>query len=179
MQQRLRDLLKIVQVKTQISEFKVWKTIKLGTGPQTVADLRWALEQHRINIDKLAGDMLGHHAFTMTGTEFEVDLVVVSVSELGFIARVTRTQIYERTRELGLELCPADVGPLLRLQYKDQPVNEIIRMGMEAIIGPNHWLYVFELSCDEGGLWLGGEYGIPDRYYNGDDRWVFVLPRKG
>ena len=59
----------------------------------------------------------------MVAAEMTVDIVVVSMLELGFaegeLASVAT--IYERARQMGLETCPAETAVQLRLQFRDQP----------------------------------------------------------
>ena len=80
-----------------------------------------------------ANSVLEQPAFTIATEETEVDLVVVSVSELGFQYRATRAQIYQRAQEFGLELCPPEVGPQLRLQYQEQHEDESLLVGIEPM----------------------------------------------
>ncbi|MCH8162645.1 MAG: hypothetical protein IIA99_00905, partial [Proteobacteria bacterium] len=100
-------------------KFSVLKTIKLGTGLVTPDDFRRALKDDGFRLSDWSSDILGKPAFTVSSEETEVDLVVVSVSELGFKDGATRADIYKRAKELGWELCSAEVGPQLRLQYPD------------------------------------------------------------
>ena len=116
--------------------FPVWKTIKLGTGLKTADDFRQALKASGFEIGNWANDILGKPAFTAAAKETEVELVRVSVAERGFKNGATRKDIYQRAQELGLELCPNEVGPQLRLQYKDQPYNEWLHHRN----GVNRWL---------------------------------------
>lgn len=164
-------------VKTAERIFPVWKTIKLGNmGGMKIAadDFRAALKQGGFRIGDWANDLLGRPAFKASKTEMKVDLVVVSVAELGFPNGATRKDIYKRALELGLELCPAEVGPQLRLQYGDQPMNEWFFIGMEPIAGSGGGPEVFRVGRGGGGAWLGSYYGGPDGLWPGDDRWVFV-----
>ena len=93
------------------SAFKIWKTIKLGTGLVTADNFRRALKTAGQRIGDCANDLLGQRAFKAAAKETEADLVVVSVAELGFPNGATRQDIYRRAQELGLMLCPPEVGP--------------------------------------------------------------------
>src|SRR4030042_3239242 len=114
-------------------EFKVFKTITLGTGLKTPGDFRKSFKDNGCRIGDWANDILGRPAFTVATEETELDLVVVSVAELGFKKGATREQIHARAKELGLDLCPAEVGPQLRLQSKDQSNGEWLVVAMEPI----------------------------------------------
>lgn len=165
-------------VKAAEHVFALWKTIKLGTGLITADDFRRALKAGNCRIGDWGNDILGMRAFTAAGKETEVDLVVLSVAELGFKDGAYRKDIYRQALKLGLELCPAEVGPQLRLQYKDQPNGEWLRIAMEPIAGSGGFLRVFSVVRGRDGLWLSGDYGNPDFFWFSSYRWVFVRPRK-
>lgn len=164
-------------------EFKVWKTIKLGTGLHTADDFKYALKEGGFHFSLWTEDIFNKSAFTVATKETEADLVVVSGSDLGFNDRTTREEIYKRALELGLELCPPEVGPQLRIQYKDQPVGEQLLIGMKPIIssvgggGPG----VFGVDCLVGGSgsgrWLFGFYGGLEYSWDVHHRWVFLRPK--
>ncbi|MBI4123031.1 MAG: hypothetical protein HY458_01550 [Parcubacteria group bacterium] len=157
-------------------DFPVWKTLKLGIELKTADDFRRALRGASYRIGDWADALLGQPAFTAAAEETELDLVVVSVAELGFRNGAKRSDIYARVQELGLELCPAEVGPQLRLQYKDQPMGEWLLIGMEPIADSDSdgFLGVFGVARREDGLWLRGDDGDPDGFWGGVFRWVFV-----
>jgi len=156
------------------TEFKVFKTIKLGTGLKTPDDFRKSLEDAGMKVGDWANDILGKPAFTVAIEEVEVDLVVVSVAELGFRKGATREQIYTRAKELGLELCPSEVGPQLRLKYTDQPNGEWLIVAMEPITDSAGSLRLFDVERDDSDLWLCGSYDIPGSIWSADSRFVFV-----
>lgn len=172
---KFRELCGLVSISTK---FPVWKTIKLGTGLKTADDFRKAPEDKGFGISEWAKDILGKPAFKAAAKETEVDLVKVTVAELGFKNGARRGQIYERAKELGLDLCPAEVGPQLRLQYKDQPNGEWLFIGMEPITGSDGELSVFRVLRPVSELWLFGHYASPDSFWPPDRWWVFVRPRK-
>lgn len=156
------------------SEFLIWEAVNLGTGPRTVDDFRKALKDGGFRISDWASDILGKPAFTVAAEKTEVDLVRVTVAELGFKNGAKRSDIYERAKDFGLELCPAEVGPQLRLQYKDQPVGEWLFIGMEPITGSGGDLGVFLVGHGGDGLWLRSRDGHPDSFWDGHYRSVFA-----
>ena len=177
-----RELAKFVRnwkslVETKVTQFPVWKTVKLGIGLTTADDFRTAIKQAGFRIGDWANDILGKPAFTVSEVEMELDLVNISVAELGFENGATRKEVYDRAIELGLALCPNEVGPQLRLQYKDQPRGEWFIVAMEPISDSVGDLEVFFLAHRVGGLWLYCGNGHPGFRWVADTRFVFVRPR--
>ncbi len=152
-------------------EFATWKTIKIGT-QKSVKDLTKALTGNGFRISDWAGDIL--KKITLAAAETEIELVLVSVADLGFTKATRRDVIYDRAKELGLDLVPAEVGPQLRLAYTDQPLNEWMVMAMEPITGSDGGLGVFNVEHYDVGRWLRSYSGDPDIMWNPDDRWVFA-----
>jgi len=168
----------IVIGKIPCPELKIWKTIKLGAGFKNADDFRKAIKDCGMRISDWANDIIGKPEFTVNAGETEVDLVKVTVAELGFKDGARRDQIYERAKEFGLELCPSEVGPQLRLQYKDQPLNEWILIGMEPIRGSDGDLDVFNVEHYVSGIWLVSDCGSPGDVWGDVIQCVFVRPRK-
>ena len=153
--------------------------IKLGTGQKDADGFRKALKTAKCGIGDWANDIIGKPAFTVATEEIEVDLVIVTVEELGFKDGAKRSDIYKRAIELGLQLCPNEVGPQLRLQYMDQPKGQWLLIGMEPITDSDGNLRVFGVERnDVGKLWLYANYGSPVYVWDGSHRWVFLRPRK-
>jgi hypothetical protein len=162
-------------VSTAAKVWKTWRTLKLGTGLKTAADFRKALKTADCNIGEWGNNILGQPAFTVADKETEVELVIASGTDLGFKGSATRADIYKRAQELGLDLCPNEVGPQLRLQYTDQPNGEWLLIAMEPITGSDGDLVVFRVSRDDDGeQWLLGRYGRPDIVWLAGNRWVFL-----
>jgi hypothetical protein len=158
----------------EIKNFPTWKTIELGTGLKTADDFRRALKDNGYRIGDWGNDILGQKAFTATKKSQSIDLVVISVADLGFEDGATRKDIYARAEELGLGLCPAEVGPQLRLQYKDQPRGEWLLIGMEPITDSLGYPNVFDVGHNDDGQWLDGSDGRPGSFWISGLRWVFV-----
>ena len=160
------------------AKFSIWKTIELGTYKDGDT-IRVALKGKGFIVLSNA-DMFGQPSFVVSKTRTEVNLVNVSARELGFTNLATRPEIYKRAQELGLVLCPPEVGPLLRIDYKDQPKDDLLLIAMEPI-GYSGGPRVFSLGntiffAAPDGLWLGGGDGSPEGKWDINKRWVFVLP---
>lgn len=164
----------LLEGKSEKPVFSIWKTIKLGTGLKTADDFRSVLKRDGFRVGDWANDLLGRPAFKAESEEREVDLVRVSVAELGFPNDATRADIYKRALEFGLELCPAEVGPQLRLRYSNQPMGEWLLIGMEPIADSDGDLKVFDVARHGDGIWLHGHCGHPVDFWSGDSQWVFT-----
>lgn len=173
-EQFTRFLQNNARMQVVVKDFPIWKTINLGTGPKTADDFRRDLKAADCQIGDWGNDILGKPAFQVSPEPKTVNLVNVSGRELGFDRNATTREIWDRAQELGLELCPNEVGPQLRLQYLDQPMGERLRVAMKPIADSSGNLLVFRVDRDEDGLWLGGYRGFPDFVWCPDRRWVFV-----
>lgn len=156
-----------------IPDFKVWKTIKLGTSLKNVDDFRKALRAGEYQISNLANDILGKPKFAVAAKETEIELVKVSVKELGFNREVSWQEIYHRVQGFGLKRCPSEVGPQLRLQYSDQPCNESLLIAMEPITDLNGNAQVFCVVDGVTSPCLSVDYGGLDNFLNIHDQLVF------
>ena len=105
----------------------------------------------------------------------QVDLVRLTVRDLGFTQGATTDQIYAKAEEFGLELCPPEVGPEYRLQYKNQPMGEWFVIAMKQISDPDGNPHVFKLGHDEGGVWLLNYWAEPDEQWRPEDEFLFRL----
>ena len=150
--------------------FQTWKTIKLGTSLKTADDFRNAFKYAGVKIDDRANDALGQSIFTVSAEEMEVELVVVSKTELGFKTEtesVRSKEIYARAEEFGLKLCSSEVAPQLLLQGFGKPVfgNKLI-VAMKPIAISNGKAQTFHVVKDSdsvGGYSLTSYDGFADR----------------
>jgi hypothetical protein len=83
-----------------------------------------------------------------------------------------------RRRELGLELCPPDLGPHLCLQYADQPAGERLHIAMKPIPSSDGEPRIFVVAHGPDGLSLDAALARSDDRWAPDDMFVFSLGRK-
>ena len=166
-----------LDVSTQ-ARFTIWRTTTLGSY-KGVDAYRDALEAAKIKIGDAAEELLGRPAFAYVRGKTDVELTLVSAAELGVETESALVDVYKRARELGLALCPAEVGPQLRLDYRDQPLGEALHIAMEPVATYSGDLTILALVNFRGsGLLLIGSDGRPEfmvpRYF----RFLFALPAK-
>lgn len=149
-----------------------WKIIKLG-GLKVIDEIHRVLERGGFRVGCHVNEMLGRMALEVVSAGTEVGLVRVTIAELGFKNGAACKDIYKRALELGLMLCPVEVGIQLRLQYKDQSRGEYLRIAMEPLIGSDGGPYVFGVDCDKDGFWLRAICCLPTSFCSADSVWVF------
>jgi len=155
--------------------WKTWRKVTLGTFLRNPDDFRKAIKQAGMKIGEWGNDILDQPAFTVASEKIEVELINVSVAELGFKNGATYKDICARAKELGLDLCPAEVGPQLRLQYKDQPKGEWLLVSMEAITGSGGGLRIFSVVNSRGDyLCLHCDRGSSDIFWDVSQRFLFL-----
>lgn len=151
-------------------KFKTWKTITIGT--KTPPELKEALKAADINVSLYAGDILDNMPLVK---KQKVNLVRVTVKELGFTDWTPTEKIYAKAQELGLDLCPAEVGPYLRLAYQDQPLNEWFLIAMKPISDRDRDPNVFYLERHTDGLWLRHNLAGPGNEWNPEYEFAFAV----
>ena len=159
------------------AQFQIWRTITFGTY-RGVNAYREALAVAKIKIGNAADEILGRPAFPYVRGNKDVQLTVVSAAELGVESESALADVYNRARQLGLVLCPPEVGPQLRLDYRDQPLGKSLTIAMEPITTHSGDRTILSLANFHSGLALLGsdgrsEYMVP-RYV----RFVFAIPGK-
>lgn len=124
-------------------------------------------------LDDWGKDILRRMTISGEIPESDVEFVDTTNAELGYPSGCTVAQTCETAAKFGLELCHPEDGPLARIAYTEQPMNDWRLMAMEPITDSNGSRKVFGLKRNDSGFWLDGTYGITDRFYYGDVRWVF------
>ena len=86
----------------------------------------------------------------------------------------TTDRVYQKAQELGLDLCPAEAGPHLRLKDTNQPFGDLYWIAMKQI-GRHGGTYVFRLERYEDALWLSDSWAGPDGRWGLGGEIVFSL----
>jgi len=160
-----------------VADIPIWKRITLGT-QRGVNAMRDALDGAKVHIGDSADEILGRPAFPFSKTRIELDLVVLTPADLGFDGRTPIADIYRRAEHLGLELCPAETGPQLRLDYVNQPVGEFLHIAMLPIASYDGDPVDLTVGNGGAGLVLLGGDGRGDLTLHSSVKFVFVRPAR-
>ncbi|MEY9181456.1 hypothetical protein ABIG06_003088 [Bradyrhizobium sp. USDA 326] len=159
---------------TPVSDVAEWKTISIGTFPDTFA-LLTALSAIGCGVGSSAAAALARPAFTLSGTRTAVTLLTVTAADLGFRGEtVPLRKIYELAQQLGFGLAPPEIAPQLRLQYLDQPVGEFLVVGMNPIRTWAGEEVILTVANGGAGLILVGQDGRADAEIPVTSRFVFL-----
>ncbi len=172
----------------------VWRTVELGMGIETPNGYREFIrgfnndrdnaQARKIAVSLNAREVLRRPKFYFTNRAGTVGLARVSLKQLGLLGKVPRAEIFARAEVRGLRKCWAEIGPLLRVQYLNQPENERLAIAMEPIkssqvsgmsktkAGLFHDLFV--VDGDSKKLWLRAVSGYPGVLWDDEFEWIFT-----
>lgn len=168
--------LNLEYIYTSFPEGKIRK-METIIGGKTKQELIKELQEKKINISNYAKQMMDNKDFTTSKKSEQIDLIRLTVEDLGFLNGATTQEIYEKAQELGLELCPAETGPNIRLNYLDQPLGEWFRIAMKQITDVDGNPNVFDLCRADDGLWLDVSWANPGYRWDSDYWIVFRLSK--
>jgi hypothetical protein len=157
--------------------FRTWRTTTIGSY-KGVNAYRDALDAAKIKIGDAADEILGRPAFPYVREKTEVELAVVSAAELGVESESSLADFYNRARQLGLMLCPAEAALQLRLDYRDQPLGETLIIAMEPVNTYGGEPTILSLVNWGTGLALLGGTGRSDFIVHPYFRFVFAFPER-
>jgi len=144
---------------------------KLAIGGMPKSDLEGAVTTGRFHTDSYALNMMRNRDFTTLQNPETIDTVQLKVGDFGFTDYPTTDELFKRAQSFGLELCPAETGPHLRLKDTNQPLNKLYCIAIKPFINSDGNPRVFELEYNGDGLWLFGSW--TGHYWNFNIRWVF------
>ncbi|MCI0559944.1 MAG: hypothetical protein MN733_15745, partial [Nitrososphaera sp.] len=121
--------------------------------------------------------------------------VILSVAELGFLEAATTREIVGtdhdtdqhgnlapftegRGQQLGLELCRREVVLQFRLDYKDQPLDELLYVAMKHIASSDGEPRIFVLVHNADGLGLDAIQVRPDDKWHPNNKFMFCCTLK-
>lgn len=165
------------------------RTVEVGG--LTKSQLIEKLQQSFIMMNEYGERLFADDRFTTSEIKYTLQTVELTVGDLGFPDGAITAQIFSKAREIGLELCPLELGPYLRLEYLDQ--NEgysgdslkrhqapsgSITIASEILTEDDEFPKGFYLRKINGVLWLRGYRADHLHVWNPGDQFVFCHDEK-
>lgn len=155
-------------------------------GGLTPSELQIKLLQCSIQINEYGKTLLGSEEFITSHTKKRLVTVELAVKHLGFREGAATLPLFQRADDLGLRLCPLELGPYLGMQYWHQfEVNAAaaskgnqappgaVTIASQPISEDDYFPKGFYLRRIKDELWLRG-YAADDLHvWNPDDRFIF------
>jgi hypothetical protein len=167
----------------------ITRTVEVGG--LTKSQLIQKLQQYSILMNEYAERLFADDKFTTSDTKYSLQTIEITVGDLGLHDGAATDQIFKRASELGLELCPLELGPHLRLRYLDQPEgysgfplqrhqapSGSITIASEILTEDDDFPKGFYLRRINGVLWLRGYRADHLHIWNPDDHFIFCQTKK-
>jgi hypothetical protein len=185
----IRDKIKYIKETLFFTHFGhlEWKEVVVGgkTKEGIIKELDQMVKsnkaEEKIQVPDHLKDMINSPEFVILDKPETINLVRLKVSDLGFLEGATTAEIYKRATELCLDLCPPEVGPLIRLNYKEifhqeQPKDDLVRIGMKPISSFSQELYIFSvLRTENGRRLLNNDWFHAGSVRSPEKEWVFCM----
>ena len=140
-------------------------------GGRSWKELRKPISSKEFRITDTAND-LGKNLKTLPHQE-NANFIAISVASLGLVGTPKIEEIYAAAESKGLEMCPAEAGPVLRTIYIDQPKGEILHIAMDPIKNILGRSDIFKLESSGGTLTLDTAWGDKGTIWNQKDMFAF------
>jgi len=150
-----------------------WKSLRLGCITTT--------EEYANTLQATGNRLIGSAREMLTKVvpqRQQIDLVLVKLvlRDLGLKSGDNYHRICALARKVGLQLCPAEVGPALRLAYPDQPVGNDLVVAMGPIANSDNVPMIFSLRRPDAENWsLNSSLGSPGIFWNASFQFVFCV----
>lgn len=144
------------------------------------------MRQQSIFVNDLGETLLMNESFTTADQVYRLVTVELTVRDLGLSAGATLDQIFHTANLLGLQLCPLELGPHLRLTYLDQPEGFLDKPSRIQQAPYGSITIASEINCEDedfpkgfylrkinGELWLRGYLADFKHVWEPDDRFIF------
>jgi hypothetical protein len=155
-------------------------------GGMNLIELLEALNAQHIQLNASATALFEHPDFVTSALQSQLEVVQVSVANLGFTSGATTPDIYVQAKLHGLALCPTEFAAYYRLGYLEQPEGSIgfattqhcappgsVTIASAAISPDDTVPKGFYLRRIEGALWLRGYHCDAEHIWNPQDVFAF------
>lgn len=173
------ELIQIYNIENVYTDFPFGR-VALGTaetgGKSGKALLAQLKEKKGLLVTKDMENLMNSLGFMVNGKKEMRKTVELSVKSLGFEKDASTEEIWSRAKELGLDFCPPDLGPNVRLDYKTKGSDYLLCVATENIYldrdNPNN---IITIGITEGEPWIHTGRLPPDYESPPSRKFMFCL----
>lgn len=160
----------------------------LHLGMYTKEELYQLLAEKSVKFNAYAEELFQDEKFILSDILSVIQTIEVKVKQLGYLEGATLPEIFKQAQLLELNLCPLEVGPLLRLAFLDQNEGDVnqtprknqapagaITVASPEISEDSNFPKGFYLRKINGELWLRGYVCDDLHVFQPDDTFVFCV----
>ncbi len=164
------------------------KAVNIAYGGMNATDLLETLKANRVQLNASAVVVFEHPNFVTSTHSNQLEVVQVSVADLGFVNGATTQDIYAKAGTHGLRLCPIEFAAYYRLAYLEQPEGSIgfaptkhcapsgsVTVASKAISEDDTVPKGFYLRRIENVLWLRGYHCDAKHLWSPQDVFAFAM----
>ena len=149
-------------------------TSSLEIGGQDKEELLFSLHKNGVRLNRYAHILFDDPALTTSKSTRWVLVRDVTVAELGLV-NPTSAALFDRARSVGLELCPLELAPRLRLQFLEQTEGPYLTIASRKLRDDEAYPNGFYLRKIDGELWLRGYTATSEYRWEPSSRFVFLV----
>ena len=152
------------------------RTIQVGgmTKPQLLEEL----ERRSIQMNEHARRLFADGRVVTSTSSSRIQTVELAIHNLGFGQGAISADILQKAAGLGLDVCPLELGPFMRLQYCDQPEGRRLTVFSQRLSADTDVPTGFYLRCLDQTLWLRGYTASEDWIWDPNEHFVFKLSER-
>lgn len=152
--------------------YEVFKSIQLGGTSKS--GLIEQLKSSEVYFNDYAEKLLDSSYFQVSENVNQVELVKLSLVDLGFQEEPFFSDICKVALENGLSLCPLELGAFLRLEYLEQPEGPYLTIASKTPNDDREYPNGFYVRNYEGRLWLRGYRSDDDYPWPINSEFIFI-----
>lgn len=154
--------------------FPVWMELEIGG--LSAEQLISLLQEKPTCLRDYERDAMRMPSFTTSAEKRMVKLARCEVRDLGFSTMPSTKQLQAALKQRGCLLCPAELGPHLRLQLPTQESGDSLWVMMEQISDFQGCPIVWRLNEEKPPYRLSNRAAAPDRKWELHNSIVFIPP---
>ena len=147
------------------------RTVEVGH--LSKSELLQEFERHSIKMNEMGKRLFADAPLARSASSRILKTVELQVRNLGFPNGAIWAEIFRAASERGLNLCPIEAGPYLRLQYLDQPEGFWITVASQKLCDMDDYPNGFYLRRLTDGLWLRGYTAAPEHLWEAEEHFIF------